>query len=241
MRREGIEQHNRAQQTYFERRVPGTMIPRATTYVRRHVDELLAAIELEPGAPALEVGCGMGNYTFELSRRGIALEGLDLSAVLLDRLRAYAGDGFAVPLHCADVLTPPPDLLGRFAGVVGFFTLHHLHDLQGSIASMARLLAPGGRFAFVEPNALNPLYYVQVAFTPGMSFRGERRLTSMRPGVVLPAMRAAGLTDVAVRRYGFFPPVLANRRFGRRVEGTLERVRPLRPVSAFQLFVGSLP
>ena len=241
MNRASVERHNRAQQTYFEGRVPDTMVPRATPYVRRHVDELLHASELSPGASILEVGCGMGNYTFELVRRGLTLEGLDLSPVLLDRLRAYATDGFELPLHCADVLTPPEDLLGRFEGVIGFFTLHHLHDLEGSIAAMARLLRPGGRFAFVEPNAFNPLYYVQIAATPGMSFRGERRLTSMRPAVILPAMRAAGLSDVFVHRYGFFPPQVVNRGAGRAVEHALERIRPLRPVAAFQLFVGRLP
>ena len=241
MNREGVQRHNRAQQTYFEGRVPGTMVPRATPYVRRHVEELLHASELAPDVPILEVGCGMGNYTFELARRGLTLEGLDLSPVLLDRLRAYATDGLELPLHCADVLTPPAELLGRFEGVIGFFTLHHLHDLAGSIASMTHLLRPGGRFAFVEPNAFNPLYYVQIAASPGMSFHGERRLTSMRPGVILPAMRAAGLTDVFVRRYGFFPPQLVNRRAGRAVEGALERIRPLHAVSAFQLFVGRRP
>jgi SAM-dependent methyltransferase len=180
----------------------------------------------------------MGHYTFELAERGLAVEGLDLSSVLLERLRSYAGDRFSLPLHCADILDPPAALVGRFDGVVGLFTLHHLHDVEGSIASMARLLRPGGRFAFVEPNAFNPLYYVQIAVTPGMSFRGERRLTSMRAGAILPAMRAAGLSDVSVHRYGFFPPSVANRPSGRRIERALEGVRPLRPVSAFQLFVG---
>jgi SAM-dependent methyltransferase len=236
---EGIARHNRAQQAYFEGRVPGTMIPRATPYVRRHVDELISGTGLAPGASVLEVGCGMGNYTFELIRRRLAIEGLDLSPVLLDRLRAYADEHTSLPLHCADVLDPPAELLDRFDGVVGFFTLHHLHDLEGSIRAMARLLRRGGRFGFVEPNAFNPLYYVQIAATPGMSFQGERRLTSMRPGVIVPAMRAAGLIDVTVRRYGFFPPFLANRRKGRVFEKALEQIGPLRPVSAFQLFLGS--
>jgi len=196
--REAVDRHNQAQQTYFARRVPGTMVPRATPYVRRHVDELVAASGLARGASVLEVGCGMGHYTFELAERGLVVEGLDLSPVLLERLRGYAGDRRSLPLHCADVLDPPEALLGRFDGVVGLFTLHHLHDVEGSIASMARLLRPGGRFAFVEPNAFNPLYYVQIAVTPGMSFRGERRLTSMRAGVILPAMRAAVMAGCLV-------------------------------------------
>jgi len=60
----------------------------------------------------------------------------------------------------------------------------------------------------------------------------------MRASVILPAMRSAGLGDVSVHRYGFFPPLVVNRTSGRRLERALERVRPLRNVSAFQLFVG---
>ena len=236
-----LERHNAAQQRYFERRVPGTMVPRATPYVRRHVDQLLYGSGIGEGASVLEVGCGMGNYTFELARRGLALEGLDLSPVLLERLRAYAAEELDIPLHCADVLAPPDGLRSRFDGVIGFFTLHHLHDLEASIASMATLLRPGGRLAFVEPNAFNPLYYVQIAATPGMSFRGERRLTSMRPSVIFPALRRAGLSDAQVHRYGFFPPQVANRTAGRALERTLEQLRPLRRISAFQLFISRRP
>jgi SAM-dependent methyltransferase len=241
MNRAGVEGHNRAQRRYFEARVPGTMVPQSTPYVRRHVDEVLRAAALRDGERVIEIGCGMGNYTFELARRGVALEGLDLSQVLLDRLQSYAPPDFSLRLHCADILDPPAELRRRFDAAIGFFTLHHLHNLERSIASMAELLRAGGRFAFVEPNAFNPLYYIQIGLTPGMSFRGERRLTSMRPSVILPALRDAGLSDVFVHRYGFFPPQIANRAPGRVVETALERVRPLRTVAAFNLFAGRLP
>jgi SAM-dependent methyltransferase len=241
MNHETVERHNRAQRSYFERRVPGTLVPKTTPYVRRHVDELLRAAALEHAERVIEIGCGMGNYTFELARRDVAVEGLDLSQVLLDRLRSYAPEGLDLTLHCADVLDPPSEFRRRFDGVIGFFTLHHLHDLEGSLASMSELLRSGGRLAFVEPNAFNPLYYLQVTLTPGMSFRGERRLTSMRPSVILPALRDAGLEDVYVHRYGFFPPQVANFGAGRRVEQLLERVPRLRPVSAFQIFGGRRP
>jgi hypothetical protein len=63
----------------------------------------------------------------------------------------------------------------------------------------------------------------------------------MRPGVVLPAIQAAGLSHARTRRYGFFPPFLTNRATGRRVEHALEQLVVLRGVSAFQLFLGARP
>jgi len=236
--RKALERHNEEQQAYFAARVPRTMIPVTTPYVRRHVDELLRGSGLGSGDSVLEVGCGMGHYTFELASRGLALEGLDLSAVLLDRLRAYATEeDVSIPLHCADIAEAGAELAGRFDGVIGLFTLHHLHDLGASLASMAPMLRPGGRIAFVEPNPFNPLYYVQIAGTPGMSWRHERGLLRLRPAVLRRAVAAAGLASFELRRYGFLPPFAANRASARAVERTLERIGALRPVSAFQLIL----
>jgi SAM-dependent methyltransferase len=232
--------HNRAQLRYYEQDKPG-MVPAGSPYLRRHADALAGFAGLEPGQRVLEVGCGMGRYTLLLAERGIAVEGLDLSPVLLDRLRSFDDGRFGVPLHLADVVDPPADLLGAFDAVVGFFALHHIHDLAVSFRAMARLLAPGGRIAFLEPNPYNPLYYVQMAVKPEMTWEGDRGMLRMRRGVVVPAMAAAGLGRLAHRRFGFLPPFAANAQGGRRAEAVLERVRVLEPVLPFQLFRGTLP
>ena len=142
--------------------------------------------------------------------------------------------------HVADVVEPPAALLGAFDAVIGFFALHHIHDLSLSLRSMSRLLVPGGRIAFLEPNPYNPLYYVQMAVKPEMTWEGDRGMLRMRPGVILPALESAGLGDCAYRRFGFFPPFLANAGGGGRAEAVLERVRPFRPMLPFQLFRGTL-
>ena len=182
-----------------------------------------------------------GRYTLMLAERGIDITGMDLSPVLLDRLRTFAGGRLDVPLYCADVLDPPVELRRQFDAVIGFFTLHHLHDLGGCFASMTQLLREGGRVAFLEPNALNPLYYLQIALTPRMTWKGDGGVARMLPRVVLGAMRKAGLVDLRVRRFGFFPPFIANRRLGSPVENFLERFPLWRPFLPFQLFGGAQP
>lgn len=240
MKPTAVKRHNRAQRDYFERTLKATMVPRATPYVERHVEELVACVGMTVDDHVLEVGCGMGRYTLPLVARGFRVAGMDLTQAQLDRLHEYAR-GVEVPLYCADVVDPPRELVRTFDVVCGFFTLHHLHDVPACMKAMRQLLRPGGRIAFLEPNAWNPLYYVQIAVTPRMTWQGDKGVARMRKGVILPAMRDAGLTDLHVRRFGFFPPFLSNRSWGRSVEGVLERFPPWRPVLPFQLFAGRRP
>jgi SAM-dependent methyltransferase len=212
------------------------LLPRDTPYLNRHVDRLIEAIDPRPDERVLEVGCGMGRYTFLLAQRGYRIEGLDLSPRLLERLAEHDGGRYRIPLHAADLIDPPDELAGGFDAVVGLFMLHHIEDLAACFAGVARLLKPGGRTAFVEPNPLCLLYYAQIALTPGITWRGDGGIVRMRPRRIARAMEQGGLRAPRASRFGFFPPALANRPAGARLEAALERVAPLRPLSAFQLF-----
>jgi SAM-dependent methyltransferase len=229
--------HNARQKHYFEATAKPGMVPVDSPYLRRHVDEALRFAGLGSADRVLEVGCGMGRYTLLLAPR-VRVEGLDLSEVLLERLRGYDGGRHNIPLHCADLSDPPPELLERFDSVVGFFTLHHVHDLPRCFEGAARLVRKGGSVVFLEPNAFNPLFYLQMLVTPGMTWEGDGGMVRMRRGPVFRAMREAGLERLSLSRFGFFPPFLANRSWGRRLEALLERFPPWRPLLPFQITIG---
>jgi SAM-dependent methyltransferase len=189
----------------------------------------------------LDVGCGMGRYSLILAARGFRVEGLDISQVLLERLRDYAAGRFDIPLHCADMRHPPEELKGAFDAVAGFFVLHHLATLDGALVALTPLLKPGGRMVFLEPNPFNPMYHIQIMITPGMSREGEYSLNRMRRGPIFAAMREAGLVQPAMDRFGFLPPFVTNRPWGAKVERILEAVPVWRGLRPFQLFRGVRP
>jgi SAM-dependent methyltransferase len=236
-----IAAHNRAQIEYFEHAGKEAMRPTSTPYVERQVDELLRFAGLAAREHVLDVGCGMGRYTIPLAERGLSVDGIDLSRTLLDRLDAFNAGRHEIPLHCADILELPESLNDTFDATLGFFTLHHLHDLAASFAAMARVVRPGGRIVFLEPNPLNVLYYIQLAVAPGMSWQGDKGILKMRPRTVFLAMEQAGLTSPTLKRFGLFPPFAANRPLGGRLERSLERVPLWRPILAFQLFRADVP
>jgi SAM-dependent methyltransferase len=228
--------HNSQQQQYFRGAIQRTIAPRQSLQLQRFVDRTLLHAGISPNDRVIEVGCGLGRFTMLLAQRNVHIEGLDLSPELLDRLRDYNGGRFTIPLHCADVLSPPEELEGGFDVVLGFLVLHHLADLDRSFVAMARLLKPGGRMVFLDANAYNPLLYLQIPLTRGMSWQGDRGLLQMRKGRVLGAMARAGLGHRTCTQFGFFPSFIADHQWGSRLEATLERVPLWRPVLPFQLF-----
>jgi 2-polyprenyl-3-methyl-5-hydroxy-6-metoxy-1,4-benzoquinol methylase len=219
----------------------GRMGPGATPYVERHLNAALDALALAPGARILELGAGMGRFSLPTAARGYRLVASDLSAPLLTELRRFDSTG-SVEVVEADAATIDQAVDGLFDGVTGFFFLHHLAELDAVFAACARVLRPGGVAAFCEPSALYLPFYLQIAATPGMSFRGERGLTSMRTAPLAAAARRAGLEVLATRRYGIFPPALANRPLGRGIERLLEAASPAwAPLRAFQVFAARRP
>jgi 2-polyprenyl-3-methyl-5-hydroxy-6-metoxy-1,4-benzoquinol methylase len=233
-----IEAHNEFQRGYYRKPARSTIAHTASPYIRRHLDEVLRMAAVAPGARILDAGCGMGRHSVLLAERGFQVEGIELSPHLLDQMHARAPH---IPAHCADIADPPRPLFERYDAVLGFFVLHHLLDLDAAFAGVAKLLRPGGRAVFIEPNPANPLYYAQIALTPGMKWKAERGILNMRRAKIARSFGAAGLRNPDVFRFGFLPPFLRNRFFGAAVDRAAERIGILEPCLPFQVFRAEKP
>jgi len=99
------------------------------------------------GGPALELGCGDGDLSLELARRGLDVTGLDLSPARVARARdaaRAAGVEARARFDVADLNTCelPRE---RFACVVAHDALHHILHLGPLLDRAAAALRPGGR------------------------------------------------------------------------------------------------
>jgi SAM-dependent methyltransferase len=109
-----------------------------------------AELARNAGGPVLELGCGTGRVLLPIAREGISCVGLDLSASMLDALRAKQP-----PANLELVQGPMTafDLgVGRFRLVfTAFRAFQHLSTVNEQLAALAcvrRSLAPDGLFAF---------------------------------------------------------------------------------------------
>jgi ubiquinone/menaquinone biosynthesis C-methylase UbiE len=101
---------------------------------------------------ALDVGCGVGRWSLELSRRGHEVLGLDLSPSMLAQAKVRAdGQGARCAFELGDVNTL--DLGRKFDLVVCVTVLQHIlnpKDARGAITRLAAHLAPGGTLVLLE-------------------------------------------------------------------------------------------
>lgn len=233
-----LTQHNDQQLDYYDQEIRKALLPGNTPYINRHLQELISFSQLSKNEKILEVGSGMGRHALLLAEQGLNVECLELSPFLIEKFHEFNNGRYNIPTHCGDIHTPPSELNNKFDVIVGFFILHHLLNLEQAFQALAKLLKPGGRVIFLEPNPYNPLYYLQILFTPNMTWQAERNMLAMRPKIIFKAMEQAGLTNPAIKRFGFFPPFLTNQSWGQKLESYLEKFPAWQTMLPFQLFKG---
>jgi ubiquinone/menaquinone biosynthesis C-methylase UbiE len=97
----------------------------------------------------LDVACGPGRVARELARRRAQVTGLDISAALLAKARAYEEhEPLGITYVQADA-TAHHVLEGQvFDGAVCNYGLSDIDDLDGLLANIARLVSTGGWLVF---------------------------------------------------------------------------------------------
>src|SRR5215472_12965894 len=71
---------------------------------RAEVDMLEQVLHLPHGGHLLDVPCGSGRHAIEFAKRGYTVDGVDLSAPLLDQARQHAETShLKIAWHCQDM------------------------------------------------------------------------------------------------------------------------------------------
>jgi trans-aconitate methyltransferase len=116
-------------------------------FVYEYGEDVLGLLAPEPGERVLDLGCGTGHLTAEMSASGAEVVGLDSSVEMLETARVDHPDlqfvrGDAQDFAIGDPL--PAD--EPFDAVFSNATLHWMDDPDAAFESVAGALRQGGRF-----------------------------------------------------------------------------------------------
>jgi SAM-dependent methyltransferase len=105
----------------------------------------LALLDPRPGELILDIGCGDGTLTQQISAAGAKAIGLDASPEMVEAARAKGVDAFVADAQALD-LEAQRGRFGQFDGAFSNAALHWMLDPAAVARGVFALLRPGGRF-----------------------------------------------------------------------------------------------
>jgi ubiquinone/menaquinone biosynthesis C-methylase UbiE len=203
---------------------------------------LLAASEADgEGRRILDVGCGTAAYTRPLARGTKAtVVGVDIAPAVL----RYALEGASSNLAfaAADV-SCLPFVANCFNAVVGNAVLHHL-PLEQTVPELLRVLKPGGRLCFAEPNFLNPQVFLERKL-PWLRRRLENSPdeTAFVRWSLRRRLQTLGMEAVTIRPFDFLYPLTPTKLIPlvEEVGRTLEQIPVVREIAGSLLIRARKP
>ena len=162
------------------------------------------------GRPVLDVGCGGGLLSESLAHAGAQVTGIDLAPGMIEVARLHAAErGLAIDYRVAAAEDLAREVPGQYAVVTCMEMLEHVPDPAAMIATLARLLAPGGDLFVSTLNrnlksfllAVVGAEYLLRLIPPG-THEYERLI---RPAELARWARTAGLTLLELAGIAFNP------------------------------------
>ena len=111
---------------------------KADPYLTQKLVEHLSPVK---NGTYLDIGCGTGNYTLELEKKGFQMMGIDPSLKMLEKAKRK-NPNVDWRVGTVENIELPDN---HVEGIIAFLTIHHWSDLQKGFLEIQRVLKPAGR------------------------------------------------------------------------------------------------
>jgi SAM-dependent methyltransferase len=179
--------------------------PAGKARANRRANYFIDLAKVCAGDLVLEIGCGTGLFTrkfYEATHANITA--IDISDDLLETARQLLPEANFM-IDDAMHLSQPDN---TFKVVFGSSVLHHL-EFEASLNEIYRVLQPGGRMIFAEPNMLNPQIFIQKNVPFIKSWLGDSPdETAIVRWQFVNLLKKHGFKNVNIFPYDFLHPIV---------------------------------
>lgn len=155
----------------------------------------------------LDVGAGSGRFTIHLLDMGFNVTATEISPESLKKISEQA-----ISIDKRENLTTILDSLEKatfkdeFDFVFCVNLLHHVENMGHVFKNMHEATKPGGKLAIIEPNPLNPLFYID--FYRKRNWEIEKGILRCRRRNLIKLFDKYNLKNVKYKRYVLIPNTL---------------------------------
>ncbi len=176
--------------------------------LKRRADWMIAEMDIQPGKKVLEIGCGTGYVAYNIAKQtNMQVLGSDLCVPFIEEARANYSHP-QLQFEVLDFNKAAESMHHTFDYIIGNGILHHLYyTLDEVFQTFRKLLEPGGKIIFMEPNLYNP--YVAAIFKN----KYLRKKASLEPDemafskkFIRRKLTSANFTDIKVSYKDFLLP-----------------------------------
>lgn len=206
----------------------------------RRAHLLLEYANIHYGMDVLEYGCGTGLFSRQLAASGANLISIDLSPDLITEAKKDPVKNVTYLVGDIESLDYPTN---TFDAVVGSSVLHHVDSVK-ALTEAFRVVKPGGRVAFAEPNMMNPQIAVQknVPFVK-RTMGDSPDETAFFRWTIRRELQKIGFVHVIVKPHDFLHPAIPEGfiSFMKKFGSFLEAVPLIREFAGSLLLAGTKP
>lgn len=168
----------------------------------------------------VDFGCGGGHFVLNFLKKGFEVTGIDLSDEALRILKKRAHKyKLSKKLHLLNngLYTPIRELEGKFdAGcmIVTYHCISNKKEEQKKVfKNFTRLIRKNGKVLIMEPNPLNPLYYLFYLFVYKKNLQEGFSIINSRKEILVNLLKETGMSDMEISYHSFLCKIPGIRNF----------------------------
>ena len=161
--------------------------------------QLLHHLKPNKSGKYLDIGCGTGNYTSELQKKGFDFIGIDPSERMLKEAK-NKNDKVDWRIGSAENTGLPDNFV---EGIIGSLTIHHWTDLKIGFSELCRVLKPGGSIVIFTSTPKQMKGYWLNHYFPNMLSDSISQMPALEQ--VKAAMNNGGIKVLSTHKYFMKP------------------------------------